>query len=120
MAEMLAMDVNERQDDWDLQLSHVEFAYNNSVSAATGLAPNEVHMVRLPRLPVTVFGRAGVAGHQSLARDRLAYCDLARDRQQRANDLVRKHYALTVSCVNRRNLALADALRPVLKFAVGD
>ena len=43
MAQMLAMVVNERQDDWDAQLSHVEFAYNNSVSAATGLAPNEVH-----------------------------------------------------------------------------
>ena len=47
MAQMLAMVVNERQDDWDLHLPHVEFAYNNSVSAATGLAPNVVHMGRL-------------------------------------------------------------------------
>ena len=75
MVQMLAMVVNEQQDDWDLQLPHVEFAYNNSVSAATGLAPNEVHMGRLPRLPLTVFERTGVAGHQSLARDHLAYCD---------------------------------------------
>ena len=97
MAEMLAMDVNERQDDWDLQLSHVEFAYNNSVSAATGLAPNEVHMGRPTRLPLMVFERTGVAGPQSLARDHLAYCDLATDRQQRANDIVHKHHALTVS-----------------------
>ena len=118
MAQMLAMVVNERQDDWDLQLPHVEFAYNNSVSAATGLAPNEVHMGRLPRLPLTVFERTGVAGHQSLARDHLAYCDLATDRQQRANDIVRKHHALNVSRVNRRNSALADARRPVHKFAV--
>ena len=29
MAQMLGMVVNERQDDWDLQLLHVEFAYNN-------------------------------------------------------------------------------------------
>ena len=79
MAQMLAMVVNERQDDWDLQLPHVEFAYNNSVSAATGLAPNEVHMGRLPRLPLTVFERTGVAGHQSLAGEHLAYCDLAID-----------------------------------------
>ena len=57
--------------------------------------------------------------HQSLARDHLAYCDLATDRQQRANDIVRKHHALTVSRVNRRNSALADALRPAPKFAVG-
>ena len=58
-------------------------------------------------------------GRQSLARDHLACCDLATDRQQRANDIVRKHHALTVSRVNRRNLALADALRPVPKFVVG-
>ena len=60
---MLAMVVNEGQDDWDLHLSHVEFAYNNSVSAATGLAPNEVHMGRLPRLPLTVFDGTGVVGN---------------------------------------------------------
>ena len=82
MVQMLAMVVNERQDDWDLHLPHVEFAYNNSASAATGLAPNEVHMGRLPRLPLTVFDRTGVVGHQSLARDHLAYCDLATDRQK--------------------------------------
>ena len=68
MAQMLAMVVNERQDDWDAQLPHVEFAYNNSVSAATSLASNEVHMGRLPRLSLTVFDRSAVAGHQSLLR----------------------------------------------------
>ena len=93
---MLAMVVKERKYDWGLRLPHVEFAYNNSVSAATGLAPNEVHMGRLPRLPLTVFERTGVTGHQSLARDHLAYCDLATDRQQRANGVVRKHHALTI------------------------
>ena len=77
MAQMLALVVNERQGGWDLQLPHVEFAYNNSVSAATGLAPNEVYMGRFPRLSLTVFERTGVAGHQRLARDHLAYCDLA-------------------------------------------
>ena len=49
MAQMLAMICNEHQNDWDVHLPHVEYAYNNSVSAATGLAPNEVHMERLPR-----------------------------------------------------------------------
>ena len=119
MAQMLAMVVNELQNNWDEQLPHVEFAYNNSVSAATGLAPNEVHMGRLPRLPLTIFERAGVAGHQSLARDHLAYCDLATDRQQRAYDILREHHALTVARMNRRNSALADALRPVPKLDFG-
>ena len=80
MEQMLAMVVNERQDDWDLHLHYVEFAYNNSVSAATGLAPNKIHMGRLARLPLTGFDRTGVVGHQCLARDNLAYCDLATDR----------------------------------------
>ena len=58
-------------------------------------------------------------GHQSLARDHLAYCDLATDRQKRADDIVRAHHALTLSRVNRRNSALADALRPAPNFIVG-
>ena len=119
MAQMLAMVVKEQQDDWDLRLPHVEFAYNNSVSAATSLAPNEVHTGGLPRLPLTVFERTGVAGHQSLTRNHLAYFDAAAGRQQRANDIVRKRHALTVSRVNHRNSALTDALRPTPKFAVG-
>ena len=119
IAQMLAKVVNERQDDWDLRLPHVEFACNNSVSVATGLVPNEVCMGKLPRLPLTVFDRTGVVGHQSLARDHLAYFYLATDRRKRANDIVRAQHALTVSRVNRRNSALADALRPAPNFAKG-
>ena len=103
MAQMLAMVVNEREDDWDARLPHVEFAYNNSVSAATGLPPNDVHMGTPPHLLLTIFDHSGVAGHQSLARDHLAYCDLASERQQRANDIVREMHAFTVSRVERRN-----------------
>ena len=39
MAQILAMIVNERQDDWDAHLTHVEFAYSNSISVDTGLTP---------------------------------------------------------------------------------
>ena len=79
---------------------------------ATGLAPEEVNPGRLPRLLLTFFKPTGVARHQSLARDHLTYCDLATDRLQSANDIVRKHHAFINSRVNRRNSALADALRP--------
>ena len=111
--------VNELHNNWDEQFPYEEFGYNNLVSAATGLTPNEVYMGRFPRLPLTIFDRTGVAGHQSLARDHLAYCDLATDRQQRAYDIVPEHHALTVSRVECRNSALSDALRAVPKFAVG-
>ena len=60
-----------------------------------------------------------VVGHQSLAHDHLAYCDLATDQQKRVNDIGRAHRALTVSRVNRRNSALTDALRLAPVFAVG-
>ena len=93
------------------------------------LAPNDVHMGRLPRLPLTNFEHTGVVGHQSLARDHLAYgdltrdhlayCDLTTDRRQRAYNIVREHHALSVSRVERRNSALSDALRAVPKFVVG-
>ena len=78
---MQAMVVNRRQDDWDLHLRHVELVYNDSVNAATCLAPNEVHMGRLRRLPLTVFDRTGVVRHPSLGRDHLAYFDLTTHRQ---------------------------------------
>ena len=61
----------------------------------------------------------GIFSRQSLARDHVAYCDLATDRQQRAYDIVREHHTLTVYHVGRRNSALSDALRPVPSFAVG-
>ena len=53
-----------------------------------------------------------------MARDYLAYCDLATDRQQRAYGIVRDHHVLTVARVEHRNSALSDALRAVSKFAV--
>ena len=119
MAQMLAMVCNEHQNDWDVHLPHVEYAYNNSVSAATGLAPNEVHIGRLLRLPLTVFDRSYGGTHQNLDRDQLAYCDLARERQQRAYELVREQHALTVARVNGRNSALSDALLRRPQYAAG-
>ena len=55
-------------------------------------------------------------GYQSLARDHLAYCDLATGRM---NDIIRAYHALTGSRVSCRNSALADALRPAPNFGTG-
>ena len=107
---MLAMVCNEHLNDWDAHLPHVEYAYNNSVSAATGLVPNEVHIERLPRPPLAIFDRSYGGAHQNLDGDHLAYCDFVRERQQRAYELVREQRALTVARVNGRNSTLSDAL----------
>ena len=61
MAEMLAMVANELQNNWDERAPSRRVCV--SVSAATGLAPNEVHMRRIPRLALRIFGRARVASH---------------------------------------------------------
>ena len=48
LAQMLSLVVSEQQDDWGEWLPYVVQAYNNSVSAATGLAPNKIHLGRMP------------------------------------------------------------------------
>ena len=119
MAQMLSMGVKQRQDDWDQHLRHVEFAYNNAVSAATGLAPNQVHLNRLPRFPPTVFDNIYARGHQSLARDQLEYVDLATDRQKRSYQLVRDQHALNTAKIERSNSALTEALRKTPIYTAG-
>ncbi len=123
MAQMLSMVVNERQSDWDKQLPHAESAYNNSVSTATGLAPNEVHLGRLLRLPLTVIEtvieRQGATGHQSLPRDQLEYCDLARERQRLAYQLVREHHAISSSRLARVNKKVSDVFHKKPLFEAG-
>ena len=57
--------------------------------------------------------------HQSLDRDHLVYCDLARERQQRAYELVREQHALTVARINGCNSTLSDVLLSRLKYVAG-
>ena len=101
---------NEHQNDMGAHLSHVEYVYNNSASAATGLASNEVHIGRLTRPPLAVFDNSYGGARQGLDHDYLAYCDPARERQRRAYELVREQHALTAARVNGRNSTLSDAL----------
>ena len=101
-------------------LPHVSAAYNNSVNVATGFAPNEIHIGRLPRLPLSVFEPENIGGHQSLDRDHLVYIHLATDRQQRAYSLVRELHRLTVSRLQRRNAPIMTALLASPPFSVGN
>lgn len=93
MAQILSMVVNERLDDWDAHLSHVQFAYNNSFGAATDLVPNEVRLGRMPRLSLTTSERTNIDGHRRLEHDRLAYCELTSWR-------VTNNDALSAYCAN--------------------
>ena len=110
MATVLAMGCKEHQIDWVTHLSHVEYTYNNSASAATGLASNEVHIIRLPSLPLAVFDRSYGGARQSLDHDCLAYCDPVPERQHHAYELVREQPALPVARANGRNSTFSDPL----------
>ena len=49
--QMLSSFVSNRQDDWDLWLDSVTYAYNTSKHESLGLSPYEVVFGRVPRLP---------------------------------------------------------------------
>ena len=68
---------------------HAVAAHNNNVSRGTGLAPNEVHIGRYPRLPMTISEGRGAKGHQGLKQDQLNYLELMRGRQVKTYELVK-------------------------------
>ena len=119
MALMLAMGYNEQQKNWDAFLAHAKAASNNSINASTGLAPNEVHVSRLPCVPLSVFNPPDIGGHQSLDRDHLAYCKLATERQQHTYRLVREVHNVTVSRLAHRESPILGAHRLSPPYAVG-
>ena len=90
-----------------------------TVNVATGLAPNEIYIGRLPRLPLSIFEPENIGGHQSLDRDHLVYSNLATDRQQCTYSLVRELHRLTVSRLQRRNAPIMAALLASPPFSVG-
>lgn len=107
IAQMPAVAVNERPNDWGVRLPHVAFAFTNtSVRQASGLSSNDIRLERLPSLLPSVFDHPSIVGHQSWDRD----CNLAVDCQRQAYALVRDCSALTVFRVERRNSALFTAV----------
>lgn len=70
------MAVKERQAAWDVQLPHVEFTYF--------WRPIKCVRDDIPAFSLRFFDHANVRRHQSLDRDQRVYCNLSRDRQQKA------------------------------------
>ena len=95
-------------------------AYNNSVSAATGLAPNEKHLWRMPRLPMTIINECLVKGHTGENQDQLLYLNIVRERQQRAFELVEQSHLIAMSKIQRFNTKLLAILRKLPNFEVSN
>ena len=94
LCQMLSHLITDNQTNRDELLLHAIAAHNNSVSRGTGLAPNEAHIARYPRLPMTILEGRGASGHQGLRRDQLDFLQLMQERQNRAYELVRKEHFL--------------------------
>lgn len=120
LCQMLSHLVVDDQKDWDNMLTHAVAAHNNNVSRGTGLAPNQVHIGRYTRLPMTILEDRGARGHQSLKQDQLDYLNLMRDRQIKAYQLVREEDRLIKAKHDAANEALVDRLSSRPKVEAGD
>lgn len=88
ICQMLTYFIADDQNICDDMLIHAVAAHNNNVSRGTGLAPNEEHVDRYPRLPITILEGRGVQGYQGLKHDQLDYLEVMRERQVKAYSLV--------------------------------
>lgn len=120
MAKMPAMIINDEENDRDLPISHhVEFAYESSVGAPRGSAPNEVHMgyvlgCRSPPLsdPVPPATRAQIVTSSAT----VTWPVIASNEPTKLCE----HYSLTVTSFQRRNCPITDARLVIHTFKVGD
>jgi hypothetical protein len=53
--EMITAYIDEDQEDWDLNLNKIAFAYNTSVHAMTGQTPFEMMFGRRPKIPIDLL-----------------------------------------------------------------
>lgn len=112
---MLSYLVADDQKDRDKLLLYAISAHDNNLSRGIGLAPNEVHIGKYPRLPMTTLERRGVGGHQGLKANQLEYLQLMKDRQVKAYDLVRQEEYQIKSKHEVGNFELEETLnrRPI-------
>ena len=120
LAQMLSQVISEQQDDWDECLSYVVQAYNNSISAAKRLAPNEIHLGRMPRLLMVIIDECIVKGHACEKQDQLLYLDIVRERQHRAFELVQESHLIAMPKIQRSNTKLLAILHKLPNFEVGN
>ena len=95
LCQMLSYLIADDQKNRDGMLMHAVAAHNSNVSRGTGLAPNEVHIGRYSRPPMTIFEGRGLRGHQGLNQDQLEYLELMRERQIKAYQLLNEEDRLT-------------------------
>ena len=117
LAQMLSLVVSGQDDDWDEWLPNTVQAYNNSLSAATGLAPNEMHTSTAKDHNRRMRCQEG---HMVEKQDQLLYFDIVRERQQHAFELVQESHLIAMSKLQRPNTKLLAILHKLPNFKVGN
>ena len=98
----------------------IVYAHNSHISKATGLAPNEVHIGRYPRLPMTsLSSHKQIKGVQSLKQDELDNLQLMKDKQQAAYRLVIDSDRLTKEKHRENNSKIDDTMHKRPMYEVG-
>ena len=120
LSQLFSYLIADDQKNWDEALLHRIAAHNNNVSRGIGFAPNEVHIGRYPRSPMTILEGSGLKGHQSAKRDQLDYRELTRDRQVRAYRLVREEDPLIKAKHQAANEKIDAAMNNRMKFVAED
>ena len=120
LCQMLSYLIADDQKDWDDMLMHAVAAHNNNVSRSTGLAPNEVHIGRYPRLPMTILEGRGVRGHQGLKQDQLDFLGLMRDMQIKAFELLKEEDRLIKARHAAANEHLEEIRSRYPKYSAGE
>ena len=106
--EMLRAYVNAKQDDWDLHLTAVEYAYNDSVNESTGCSPFYMEYGQHPATPKDFL-------HPTV----VAPCDAAEDFATRIAATVQKAKQL-LAAAQQRQKEQSDKHRRDETFDVGD
>lgn len=105
LEEYLRHFVNPGHNDWDGYLALAEFAYNNSMSEATGYTPFFLNYGRHPRLPSEFKPMEEMPAADEFAAKIAEAVQLAKDRMTQAQQRAKK---------------LADPARREKQFAAGD
>ena len=108
VCQMLSHLIADHQKDWDVMLGHVVSAHNNSVSRGTGLAPNQIHLGRYLRLPMTILEGREVPTGLGLKQEQLEFLKWVREQQMKAYELVRKEDNITKEKYKKSNEVMEE------------
>ena len=103
------------QENWDLNLGCLAFAYRSTPQESSGLTPFMLMMGREARLPAELM-YGSQCNENGEIQSYGAYADQLRNRMQHAHEVARRHLAFSA----RRQAEIYDSKLSVYHYNVGD